>query len=209
MADEHWIDDIETLRTLYPEPASPLRDKVLTRIDEHARRFIEKSALLFVATVGPEGADCSPKGDPAGFVRILDETRLAVPDRRGNNRVDTLENLITDPRIGLIFVIPGFEVTLRVNGRARISRDPALLSGMAMQGKPPTSVIVVEIGELYLHCAKAMIRSRVWKHEAWMDPAELPSPRRMLLEQIHAEPDEAEIAAAEADYDAHNLRTLY
>jgi PPOX class probable FMN-dependent enzyme len=207
--DEHEIRDLESLRALYPEPNEAARLKVLRAVDKHARQFIARSPLLFLSTTGPGGGDCSPKGDPAGFVRILDDTTLAIPDRRGNNRIDTLENLVADPRIGLIFVIPGFKMTLRVNGRARISTDPALLDAMAERGKTPTAAILVDIEELYLHCAKAMIRSRVWEHTEWMDASEMPSPRRMLLEQMYETPDEALVAEAEADYDAHNERTLY
>jgi PPOX class probable FMN-dependent enzyme len=197
------------LRELYGAPMDRALRKQLAGLEKHSKLFISKSPFVLLATTGPTGADCSPKGDAPGFVEIIDDHTLAIPDRRGNNRVDTLENLIGNPEIGLLFLIPGADDTLRVNGRASLSTDPELLGRFEVRGALPKAVILVKVEQVYLHCAKALIRSRLWAAESQIDRKSLPSFSRMIYEQISQEPDEAEIAASEADYDARNQRTLY
>jgi PPOX class probable FMN-dependent enzyme len=135
-----------------------------------------------LATSGPEGLDCSPKGDPAGFVHVLDNRTLAIPDRPGNNRIDGMRNLVRDPRIALLFLVPGVGETLRVNGRATISVDPDLLQSFAIAGKLPRSVIVITIERIYFHCSKAIVRSKLWEPSAQVDRRSLPSTGEMVAE---------------------------
>ena len=137
-------------------------------------------ALVALATVGPEGLDCSPRGDRPGFIRIADERTLMLPDRRGNNRIDSLRNVIRDPRVALLFLIPGSGTTFRVNGRAVLSADPDLLDSFAVDGKPPRTVMVITVEEAYFQCARAIVRSGLWKAESQVDPAAIPSPGAML-----------------------------
>jgi len=197
------------LRELYGAPGERAVRKQLAGLEKHSKLFIAKSPFLLLATNGPAGADCSPKGDAPGFVEVLDDHTLAIPDRRGNSRIDSLENLIENPEIGLLFMIPGADDTLRVNGRASLSTDSELLSRFEVGGALPKVVILVSVEQVYLHCAKALIRSRLWAPESQIDRKSMPTFSRMLHEQISQQPDEAEITAAEADYDARNQRTLY
>jgi PPOX class probable FMN-dependent enzyme len=175
------IDSLEALEALYtpaPVPASTV--KVADRITPHYRALIEASPFLALATVGPEGLDCSPRGDQPGFVRIHDERTLILPDRRGNNRTDSLRNVIRDPRVALMFLIPGSGTTFRVNGRAVVSAAPGLLASFAVDGKAPRTCLVVTVVEAYFQCARAIVRSGLWKAEAQVDPRSLPSPGAML-----------------------------
>jgi PPOX class probable FMN-dependent enzyme len=175
------IDSLEALEALYtpaPVPASTV--KVADRISPHYRALIEASPFLTLATVGPEGLDCSPRGDQPGFVRIHDERTLILPDRRGNNRTDSLRNVIRDPRVALMFLIPGSGTTFRVNGRAVVSADPDLLASFAVDGKAPRTCLVITVVEAYFQCARAIVRSGLWKAEAQVDPRSLPSPGAML-----------------------------
>jgi uncharacterized protein len=144
------------------------------------RKHIEASPFVIIATSGPEGLDCSPRGDPAGFVRVHDEKTLLIPDRRGNNRIDSLRNIVRDPRIALLFMVPGSGTTMRVNGRAVISVDPDLRAGFEMQGKIPASVIVITVDSIYPQCAKALSRSRLWSADTQEGAADLPSIGRMM-----------------------------
>ncbi len=180
-AADHIIDNIEALETLYspaPVPASTV--KVADRITPHYRALIEASPFLALATVGPEGLDCSPRGDQPGFVRIADDRTLILPDRRGNNRIDSLRNVVRDPRVALMFLIPGSGTTFRVNGRAVVSADPDLLASFAVDGKAPRTCLVVTVVEAYFQCARAIVRSGLWKAESQVDNRSLPSPGAML-----------------------------
>jgi PPOX class probable FMN-dependent enzyme len=197
------------LREIYGSPTDRAARKQLSRLEKHSKLFVSKSPFVLLATTGPTGADCSPKGDAPGFVEVIDDHTLAIPDRRGNNRVDTLDNLLANPEIGLLFLIPGADDTLRVNGRATLSTDPAMLSRFEVRGALPKVVILVAVEQVYLHCAKALIRSQLWAPENRIDRKTMPSFSRMLNEQIAGEPDEELIAKEEADYDARNQRTLY
>ncbi|MBB4052644.1 hypothetical protein GGR20_002292 [Devosia subaequoris] len=172
------LDQLEALYQPAPAPASTV--KVTSTMTPHYRRLIAVSPFAALATIGPEGIDCSPRGDKPGFVRVHDDTTLMLPDRRGNNRIDSLRNIIRDPRCALLFLIPGSGTTLRVNGRAHLSIDPALLESFAIEGKAPRSVIVLEIDEVYFQCARAIIRSELWNPERHVDPASLPTPGQIL-----------------------------
>ena len=180
-AIDHVVDSLEALEALYtPAPAPASTVKVAGRITPHYRALIEASPFLALATVGPEGLDCSPRGDQPGFVRIQDERTLILPDRRGNNRLDSLRNVVRDPRVALMFLIPGSGTTFRVNGRAVVSIDPDLLKSFAVDGKAPRTCLVVTVVEAYFQCARAIVRSGLWSSEAQVDPQALPSPGAML-----------------------------
>jgi PPOX class probable FMN-dependent enzyme len=171
---------VEALEALYGQPGETSLVKELDHIIPEYAAFIEASPFVALATVGPEGLDCSPRGDIAGFVRIADPRTLLMPDRRGNNRADSLKNVIRDPRVGLLFLVPGSGTTLRVNGRARISIDAGLCASFAMAGKPARSVLVIAVGAVYFQCARAIHRSELWNPEKHVDPASLPTPGAIL-----------------------------
>ena len=172
------LDQLEALYLPAPGPASMV--KVAHRMTPEYRRLVEASPFAALATVGPEGIDCSPRGDQPGFVRIHDDTTLMMPDRRGNNRIDSLRNIVRDPRCAFLFLLPGSGTTFRANGRARLSIDPDLLESFAVEGKAPRSVIVMAIDELYFQCARAIVRSELWNPERHIDPATLPTPGAIL-----------------------------
>ena len=179
---DHLITTMEQLQTIYGEkvPASVVKE--INYVSGAYRKLIEAAPFLAVATSGPEGLDCSPKGDPVGFVRILDDKTLAIPDRPGNNRIDGFRNIIRDPRIALLFLIPGVGETLRVNGRASISIDPELMQSFAVNGKLPRCVLIVHIETIYFHCAKAIVRSKLWDESTKIDRKSLPSTGSIIAE---------------------------
>jgi hypothetical protein len=159
--------------------------KSLPYVDKYCRQFIELSPFLTIGTQSAAGkADVSPRGDPAGFVQVLDEHTIAIPDRPGNNRLDTLTNILENPNVGLIFLVPGFEDTLRINGKATLSRDPALLERMTVNNRAPKVAIVVKVEEQFLHCAKAFKRSKLWDPAAQVDRKVMPSIGRVILDQV-------------------------
>lgn len=166
---------IAELEALYDIPVATSLIKETDHLIELHRAYVEASPFVLVATSGPGGLDCSPRGDPAGFVRVVDERTLLLPDRRGNNRLDTLRNLVIDPRIGLLFLVPGIGVTLRINGTAQLTTDLELRESFAVGDKLPTTVIVVTTTSVYTQCPKALIRSRLWDATQHRDPAELPT----------------------------------
>ncbi len=177
------ITSISELEALYlPAPAAASTTKIAHAMTPHYRQLIEASPFAALATVGPEGIDCSPRGDKPGFVRIHDDKTLMMPDRRGNNRIDSLRNIVRDPRCAFLFLIPGSGTTMRANGRAHLSIDPALLDSFAVKEKAPRSVIVLEIDELYFQCARAIIRSELWNPARHIDPTSLPSPGQILAD---------------------------
>lgn len=169
------IRTLAELEALYEAPVKTSIIKEVDHLTELHREYVAAAPFVVVATSGPGGLDCSPRGDPAGFVRVVDERTLLMPDRRGNNRLDTLRNLVVDPRIGLLFLVPGVGVTLRVNGTAQLSTDLALRESFAVGDKLPTTVIVVTTTSVYTQCPKALIRSRLWDPTQHRDPAELPT----------------------------------
>ena len=172
------------LEAIYGQPAGPAVIKEIDHISEHYRRFIELSPFVVLATSGPEGLDCTPRGDPPGFVRVVDSRTVMLPDRRGNNRIDSLRNIVRDPRVALLFLIPGVGRTLRINGRARVTTEGALLEPLAVNGKVPRSGIVVMAEEIYFHCGKALIRSDLWDPAKHLRRSEFPSLGRILADQI-------------------------
>ncbi|MBT4908112.1 MAG: pyridoxamine 5'-phosphate oxidase family protein [Rhodospirillaceae bacterium] len=174
------ITTVEELAALYGAPVETSLAKEVDRITPQYRTLIEASPFVALATAGPEGLDCSPRGDMAGFVRIHDETTVMLPDRRGNNRVDSLRNIVRDPRVGLLFLLPGSGSTLRINGKAHLSIDPELLESFAVDGKAPRSVVVIEVETIYFQCARAIIRSELWNPDRFIDPASLPTPGQIL-----------------------------
>ena len=174
------VKSIEELEQLYDAPRVASGVKEIDYISDDYRVYIDKAPFVVIATVGPEGVDCSPRGDAPGFVRVQDETTLLIPDRRGNNRIDSLRNLVRDPRISLLFLIPGCSETMRVNGRAAISVDPALCESFTFAGKVPRSVIVVTVDRIFYQCAKAIVRSKLWDPATQIDRASLPSTGTML-----------------------------
>lgn len=174
------ITSIAELEALYGFPGETSTAKEVDRIVPEYRAFIAASPFAALATAGPEGLDCSPRGDHAGFVRIHDDRTLMMPDRRGNNRVDSLRNIVRDPRVGLLFLVPGSGTTLRVNGRAHLDTDPTLLAGFAMDGKPPRSVVVVAVESVYFQCARAILRAGLWDPARHVDPKSLPTPGQIL-----------------------------
>src|SRR6201984_158341 len=182
--DTPFITDEASLRALHPQPMLRATNKVLQALDKHCRRIISLSPFCVIATQGPKGADISPRGDPAGFVRVLDELTLLVPDRVGNTRLDSMTNLLVNPCIGLLFLVPGMNETLRINGTARITDDARLLAASAVNGRSPKVGIVVTVEEALLHCAKALVRSALWDGSRHIDRSTLPSYAQMLLEHV-------------------------
>jgi uncharacterized protein len=174
------IATVEQLEAIYGHPNEASTVKVTDRITPQYRVLIDKSPFAALATCGPEGLDCSPRGDLAGFVRIHDDRTLMMPDRRGNNRVDSLRNIVRDPRVALLFLIPGSGTTLRVNGRAQVSADPDLLASFEIGGKAPRTVIVMTVEEIYFQCARAIVRSELWNPDRRVDPRDLPTPGQIL-----------------------------
>ena len=179
------IRTIEELEALYGRPAETATVKEIDRITPHYRAFIEASPFAVLATAGPEGLDCSPRGDWPGFVRIHDARTLMLPDRRGNNRIDSLRNIVRDPRAALLFLIPGAGNTLRINGRARIEGEPTLLESFAIDGRAPRSVIIFAIKAVYFQCARAILRSELWNPAKHVSSDRLPSPGRILADLSH------------------------
>jgi PPOX class probable FMN-dependent enzyme len=174
------IATAEQLEAIYGVPGAASTVKVADRVTPLYRVLIEKSPFAALATSGPEGLDCSPRGDLPGFVRIHDETTLMMPDRRGNNRIDSLRNIVRDPRIALLFLIPGSGSTLRINGNAHVSDDPELLASFRIEGKAPRTVIVMTVSEIYFQCARAIVRSDLWNPDKRLDPKSLPTPGEIL-----------------------------
>ncbi|MET0923623.1 MAG: pyridoxamine 5'-phosphate oxidase family protein [Xanthobacteraceae bacterium] len=182
LSRDHFVTSVEQLERVYGEPYGPSIAKEADRITAHYRAFIEAAPFFALASVGPDGMDCSPRGDPAGFVRVHDERTLLIPDRQGNNRIDTLRNILVDPRVALLFLIPGCGETIRVNGRASISVDPALAQTFVMNGKTPRAVIVVTVDRIYFQCAKAIVRSKLWDASRHIDRKSLPSAGTILAD---------------------------
>lgn len=205
MSSDHDIKTLDQLDALYA-PVNPVAIlKEIGQVIPEYARFIEAAPFVVISTAGPEGLDCSPRGDPAGFVRILDDKTLLIPDRRGNNRVDTLRNLVRDPRIALLFMIPGIGNTMRVNGRARITADPELCASFAMRGNPATSVIVVTVESIYPQCPKALVRSRLWNPEVQIARSALPSTGEMMK----AIDPSFDAETYESEYPARLEKTIY
>lgn len=180
----NYITTREELRSAFEATHDVAMRKVLRSIDRHSRRFIERSPFLLIGSQSASGSgDVSPKGDFPGFVKILDSNTLAIPDRPGNNRLDTWENIIENPGVGLIFMIPGMNETLRVNGEARLTLDADLCTRMQVNNRPAKAVLIVKVREVYMHCAKAFIRSKLWSPETWAPRSDMPTLGQILKDQ--------------------------
>jgi uncharacterized protein len=204
------ITRLEDLRAIIEAPPPTGRAVLKDRpvLDAHARAFIQLSPLVVLATADADGrCDVSPKGDAPGFVQVLDDHRLVVPDRPGNRRLDGMLNLLTNPHVGLLFLVPGRDDTLRVNGRASITRDPEILARCIAQGKTPALAIGVEVEQCYFHCAKAFLRSRLWTPDRWPARDALPSYACMLFDQI--QPAAATVDDYEREIADANATKLY
>jgi PPOX class probable FMN-dependent enzyme len=178
----HVITSLDALRELMGEPNPRSIEKETTYLTPECKAFIARSPFMLLATSGANGrCDVAPKGDPPGFVRVLDDRHLVIPDRPGNKRFDGLGNIMENPRIGMIFLVPGRQETLRVNGRAWLTNDPELLDTMLVQGKRPWFALGVEVEECYMHCAKALVRSHLWEAETWPDLATVPTGAELLM----------------------------
>lgn len=208
---EFTITDEHALRALFPPTHTLAALKSLDKIDKHARGFIERSPFLCIGTQNPDGkADVSPRGDPPGFVKILDDRTLAIPDRPGNNRLDTQANIIANPNVGIIFIVPGFDETLRVNGHATLVNDPELLTAMSINDRIPTLAIVVKVSEVFLHCAKALRRSHLWNPDRFQDRKEMPSLMNILLDQTTGAPDDdAEMRELDDELEEDYKQSMY
>jgi PPOX class probable FMN-dependent enzyme len=176
------IASVEQLESIYGQPNEASTVKVADRITPQYRVLIDKSPFAALATCGPEGLDCSPRGDLPGFVRVHDEKTLMMPDRRGNNRVDSLLNIVRDPRMALLFLIPGSGSTLRVNGRAQVSIAQDLLASFQVDGRAPRTVVVMTVDEIYFQCARAIVRADLWNPDKRVDPGTLPTPGQILAD---------------------------
>lgn len=202
----HAVTDLEGLRAIYREPHPFVLRKKIDHVDEAARAFVAASPFVVVATTGPAGTDASPRGGPPGFVRVLDHGRLAMGDLAGNNLLDTHSNIVTDPRVGLLFFVPGVEETLRVNGRATLTTDPDVLDAITGDGKRPGMAIGIDVDECYVHCAKAFRRSQLWEPASWPERSARPSAARALRDHIGLD---ATPEAIEADLEAGYRTTLW
>jgi hypothetical protein len=205
------VKDAKSLRGLFPATHTLAALKSLSKLNKHAREFIGRSPFLCLGTQNMDRkADVSPRGDPAEFVQILDDETLAIPDRPGNKRLDGLVNILANPSVGLLVIIPGFDDTLRVNGRASLVNDPALLERMAVTGRTPTLAIIVKVQEAFLYCAKAFRRSHLWNPEHFQDRSEMPSLMKILMDQTVCAPnDDGEMRKMDEGLEADYRGSMY
>jgi PPOX class probable FMN-dependent enzyme len=208
---EFVITDEESLRSLFHATHPLAAQKCLPALDKHAQEFIRRSPFICVGTQSAEGkADVSPRGDPVGFVKILDQNTLAIPDRPGNNRLDTLVNILANPSVGLLFIIPGFDDTLRVNGQASLVTDPDILETMRVEGRVPKLAILLRVREVFMHCAKAFRRSHLWEPDHFQNRSEMPSLAKIVLDQTTGAPsDEAEMRKLDDELEDDYKKTMY
>ncbi len=208
---EFKIEDEQALRGMFHATHNLAVIKSLNQLDNHAQEFIKRSPFLCLGTQNQEGnADVSPRGDPVGFVKILDQYTLAIPDRPGNNRFDSLVNILDNPYVGLLFVIPGFDDTLRVNGKASLTTDPDILKEMSVKNRIPALAIIVEINEVFLHCAKAFRRSHLWDPDYQQNREEMPSLSKIILDQTTGAPtDENEMRAIDEQLEEDYKKSMY
>jgi uncharacterized protein len=188
-------------RAMVPAPSDLVVAKEITFLDKHCKGFIARAPFVLVATSNRNGqCDVSPRGDAPGFVQVLDDNHLAIPDRPGNKRFDTFENILDNPHVGLLFIIPGLQETLRVNGKAVVIQDDEILEAASVDGKRPLFAMGVEVEQAFIHCAKAFIRSKLWKSDSWQDTKDLPSLAKMLLD--HADANKKKVDVSEKELDA-------
>jgi PPOX class probable FMN-dependent enzyme len=203
------VSSIDEVREIYRMPATGTKQKVLGSLDQHARAFIAASPFVLVGTTSADGTgDVSPKGGPAGFVVVLDDQRIAIPDLSGNNLLDSITNVVTGSGIGLIFLVPGVDETLRVNGHACLTTDPEVLDACAVKDRRPKAAIGVVVTQQYMHCAKAFRRSELWRPETWPDRSTLPTLGCILVDQIPM-PDNVTAALIDANLETNYAETLW
>ena len=205
------VTDERSLRGMFDGRTGLAVHKVQHLLDKHAQAFIRRSPFLCIGTQDLDGnADVSPRGDPAGFVKILDQNTLAIPDRTGNNRLDSLVNILANPSVGLLFVVPGFDDTLRVSGRASLVTDPEILETMSVNDRVPKLAIVVNVAEVFMHCAKAFRRSHLWDPDHFQDRRDMPSLSKIILDQTTGAPsNDYEMRKIDDDLEEEYVRTLY
>lgn len=211
ITDRYVVSSENELRRLYGKTHDLAAKKCLPSLDRFSRAYISRSPFICLSTQSASGsADVSPRGDPAGFVRVIDDTTLVIPDRPGNNRLDSLSNILSNPAVGILFMVPGFDDTLRVNGKAFLTEDPDLLESMTVHNRKPTLAIVVNIDEVFLHCAKAFRRAGLWQTDSRQDRSRLPSLAAMVSEQVSGESvDPAVDAKLAAELEQEYQRTMY
>jgi hypothetical protein len=197
MPDPHAITSVAALEALYDKPSERALLKQLDRLDRPCRDFIAASPFLLLATSGSKGGDCSPRGDQPGFVAIEDDRTLLLPDRRGNNRIDSLRNIVENPMVALLFLIPGVEQTLRINGRAHLTVDPALLARFAVNGKAPRSVVRVAVDEAFVQCPRALLRAELWNPAKFAEDGKVPSMGTLLASATKGRIDAAQYDAVD------------
>jgi len=203
------ISSEDELRALHTPPSDLVKKKCVDKLDKHCRAFIALSPFLILGTADADGhADVSPRGDPPGFVKVLDDKTLLIPDRPGNNLLDSLSNIVANPEVGLLFLIPGFDETLRVNGSATVVRDPALLAPLAVEGKPVKVAIRVAVREIYLHCARSFRRARLWDPAARVPRDRLPTLATMVMEMASMNLDDATSRAIDERVE-ESMKKLY
>jgi len=213
--EKQFVTSLAELDAMVPPPGEGAAGKTMPRIERYARQFIGLSPFCCLATSDGKGhADVTPRGDQPGFVRVIDEATLLIPDRPGNNRLDSIRNVVENPSLGLLFFIPGFEDTLRVNGRGRVTKDPGLLAESAVDGKVPRFGILVTVDEAFFHCAKAFRRSRLWDVNAQVPRATMPTLARMIMDQMaevanQEKPAQAEVSAVDAEIEEDYRTQLY
>lgn len=205
------ITDEKSLRSLFPPTHELAVQKVQNSLDVHSQAFIKRSPFVCIGTQNSDGkADVSPRGDPVGFVRIIDQHTLAIPDRPGNNRLDSLVNITANPSVGLLFIIPGFDDTMRVNGQASLTTDPDLLESMSVNDRAPKLAIVVKVTTVFIHCAKAFRRSHLWDPAYFQDRSEMPSLMNIVLDLSTGAPsDAAEMNKVDDALEDEYVKTLY
>ena len=203
------ISTIKQLEARYGETLRRAKRKELDHLNEHYRRFIETSPFFILATMGAKGIDCSPRGDPAGFVRIVDEKTILVPDRRGNNRLDSLRNIVGNPQVGMIFLVPNVGETLRISGHAEILIDEALCASFTMQNKSASSVLSIRIDKVYYQCQKALARSRLWDPAGFVKAGTLPTAGEMVRYFAEMHGEELDGETYDQNYPAYMKKTLY
>lgn len=207
-ANINWVRDETALRGLYQPPLELALLKQLDRLDAHCRNFLAHSPFAVIGSTRPgRGTDVSPRGDAPGFARVLDDHTIAIPDRPGNNRLDTMSNIVTDAEVGLLFFIPGIDETLRINGTARLSQEPELLAAAAVKGREPCLVILVTVREAFLHCGKALKRAKLWHDDYRVERRTFPSLGRMIVDQT--KPAHITVEQAEAVIEQGYRTKLY
>ncbi len=210
MNPDFVVADEAALRALFPPTNDFAVRKVQTSLTRNAREFIRRAPFLCLGTQSADGtADVSPRGDPPGFVRVLDDHTLAIPDRPGNNRLDSLSNIIANPSVGLLFIVPGFDDTLRVNGQATLVTDPDLLNTMSVHDRVPRLAIVIRVTSAFMHCAKAFRRSRLWDPDAFQDRSEMPSLIKIIMEETTGAPEGDEMRRLEDGLEDSYKKSMY